>query len=186
MKLNIIDKSIIAVVAILIISAIVSTIKTSNSIPVVPQFIGETSPKTKAVPDNILELTDKYNAYQELYKSDKPTLVYGYNKFNVDEKYNKIFHKKLTKKIAEQNIKFNILPVENHEDQSSRIIAETKEKTGTCSPQTDKDFDALINTSENCLEQACIIDMKNKKYTVIERNIDTIVNTLREYNSAAN
>lgn len=187
MKLNIADKIIIGIVGILLIFAGISIKNRSYSGSGFPQIVTDApSSKVKQLPENIIELADKYGVYKELYASDKPTLVYGYNKFYRDESMNKIFHKKLTEKISENKIKFNIFVVENYKDKSSEIIAKSRGETGSCSPKENEELDALINTSQNCLEQACIIDMKNQKYTIINRDINDIIETLKEYKSGAN
>ncbi len=51
------------------------------------------------MPSDIPELSKKYQAYENIYNSDEPIFLYGYNTHTFDKKDGLIFHDKLTKKL---------------------------------------------------------------------------------------
>ncbi len=189
MKLNRIDKIIGIVTIILVIIATIQIIsnktinkKTTsmlnnfNNDPYSATWVNE-----EILPDNIKKYSEKYETYQELYNSDELTLVYGYEVFNHDERLNSVFHRKLSKKIKNKNLNYRIVALNGYQHLPDQLLGNYQEDV-TCRADLSKDLNALINTSENCLETACIVDMKNNRYIHMGRNIDTIVETLEKYN----
>ena len=83
MKLDKIEKIIIAVLAVIVINAIGMNYYEHQKFihnRTMPIYLNNT--KEKELPKNIRELSKKYQTYTELYKSDKPVLVYSYVTYN--------------------------------------------------------------------------------------------------------
>lgn len=179
------EKTIIIILIILIIGAICSIYKRVQlnlENKKLSSFIVSVENETK-LPPNIRELSKKYNAYEELYSSDQKTFVYGYDRNSFDKKYDEKFHKKLSERLKAENLNYRYFAIEKWEERSSNIEGENRQLMGqTCSDPSKNDLMTVLDISNDCISNSCIIDMKNHKYITISRDIDFIIKTLKKYN----
>ena len=100
----------------------------------------------------------------------------------------KDFHEDFTKRLKKENLNFKIVTYHNYEDQK-REKQMREGKQGSCIMSTDEtqEYDTFIIDTENCLTNVCVIDNKNKRYLLINRqNMDYIIDILKEFNSQTN
>lgn len=193
MKLNIADKIIIGIVGILLIFAGISIYKRGFSGNKQKNILlSDSISYTEPLPDNIQKLSKKFGVYPELYNSDSKVVVYGYNQFSTDSKFNKTFHKKLEKELNSNNYSKNykIIVYKNWEDRYDEIMAANfpDNRMDVCTPETgdEKIIENMILFSQTCIKKVCIIDINNNSATVMDRDINLITKTLKEYKSGAN
>ena len=98
MKLNIIDKCIVGIVLLIILYAAFINIK-----PYIHkkshQFLGQyPQVEEHTLSHHIVEYSEKYHAFEDLFHSKTPVFTYGYNPLSIERGNNNAYHKKLEKK----------------------------------------------------------------------------------------
>lgn len=187
MKLDKIEKIVIAAVIFLVVNAIGMNYydhKKYNHNRALPIYINDT--EENKLPENIRELSQKYQSYTEFYKSDKPVLVYSYTTFKKQDGRDKDFHKKLSEKLEQENIDIEKIIFENWEDDTTEIVLKNQQyldETETCGPSGEeeeklKDF---IDTTHHCINNICIIDVKNHRYLLLSPDVDYIASEIKKY-----
>ncbi len=191
MKLGRMEKITLAVVILLVITAIVSvTMKIRERNRLTGMYVTEIlTDETKPLPEGIKTLSEKYKGYENLYSSDKKVLSYGYLQYTLDKKDGKSFHEELQSKLAKKNFNYEVITYENWTDYdinlekaNKAVYEENSEKCLMENPSV-QELDLLRDTSKECLMNVCIIDVKNNRYTVISRDIDYIMTVLEEHNA---
>lgn len=191
MKLEYPEKITIAVLGVLIIWAVlcgVAKYRNSNS-PVHHHIIVMPGVEEKPLPADIQKLSNKYRGYENLYNSGKKVFTYGWLQYTLEKDQGEKFHKALQAKLAEAKLNYEIIPYKNWPDYDSKIersnsaVYEGDDSKCMMDNPSVQELDTLRDTSAGCLRNACIIDGKNNKYIVISRDIDYIINTLKEHNA---
>ena len=128
MNISNFDKIIIGFVGILIIAAGISIYKTyfdkksylnqmRNALETVPPTATE-----KEFPQNIKFYSKKYDAFNELYNTNKKVFIYGYKPLAIEKNMDERFHKKLITRLEEEGLKnYKIIPYENWQDLNKKI-----------------------------------------------------------------
>lgn len=186
MKFEKSEKIILGVIGILIIWAGFSVIK-ENNLPKYTQPIFINTTEEKVLPQNIRELSKKFGAYEDLYSSDTPTFVYSYTEWENPLGLNKKFHKELSEKLKEANLNYKYIVYKNWEDDTFDITLKNRQylsQSESCGPAEgeEKELEDFISLSQNCIQNACLLDVKNKKMTIISVDPDYIVEILKERN----
>ena len=134
------------------------------------------------MPSDIPELSKKYQAYENIYNSDEPIFIYGYITNTFDKKDGLIFHDKLTKKLENETINYKVIPLKNWEDLHEELRVKHDPESEGCTMESpdQAELNKVLKLTSNCLMNSCIIDSKAKKYYVISRDTDYIVNVLKE------
>ena len=140
------------------------------------------------LPANITQLSKKYNVYTDLYNSDEPILTYGYAKHAILKKLGPKFHQELLSRLEQENIDFKVVPYKNWQKYDDQIeidnVAVYDGDDSKCLMENPsvQELDSVRDISTDCLRNACIIDVEQNKYILISRNIDFIIEQLKEYN----
>lgn len=189
MKLNKNEKIAVILVMVLIISAlsclIINTITPKeNKVSLIVVLHQEEA----NIPRTIKLTAKKYHAYEDLYNTKKPLFVYGYTSAYSTRSGSLQFHEEMQKRFKKEKLNYKYLAVKNWRNISAELIAKyEKDITPSgevCAPEyeLDKKLQNLIDISESCMENACIIDNKKNKMIVISRDIDFIIKVLKEHN----
>lgn len=187
MKLDKIEKIIISVLAVLIVTAILSNLyehKKYLSNRIMPTYINIT--EEEEIPQDIRELSQKYQTYIDLYKSDKPTLVYSYTTYKNSVGRDKNFHKKLSEKLKKENLNIETVVFKNWEDDSLEIGLKNSQylnNTESCGPSgpSEEQLKKFVDLSQRCINNVCLVDVKNHKYTLISPDADYVIKTIKNY-----
>ena len=188
MKLDKIEKNRVIGLTILVAIAIVSTIFEQKKAIRNPNhhitYINET--KSYDLPEDIRELSENYQAYTDLYKSDKLTLVYSYTSYK-SQLRDKDFHKELSEKLANENFDIETVIYKDWHNDTFEIQLKNKDKIKNpkkgCGPTGDdeKQLGEFIDISQHCINNVCLVDVKNHKYTLISPKVDYIIETIKDY-----
>ncbi|MCM1339019.1 MAG: hypothetical protein NC191_05055 [Muribaculaceae bacterium] len=189
MKLDKVEKIVISAVALLIILTIIVKNHHDRQARIfgpVPIYINST--EDKELPKNIRELSKKYHAYEDLYKSDDLTLVYSYYTDGTKTDRNQEFHNELTQKLEESGIKINTVTFKNWEDDTLEISLKNKEfidETATCAPEEKEELllKKYIEDAQLCINNVCLVNVKKHKYSLMSPEVDYVVETIKEYSS---
>lgn len=186
MKLNIIDKCIVGIVSLIILYAAFINIK-----PYIHkkshQFLGQyPQVEEHTLSHHIVEYSEKYHAFEDLFHSKTPVFTYGYNPLSIERGNNNAYHKKLEKKYNSANLNYNYIPYTNWREK----IAELKDEffpvpdNDACFAEIgiDEEFQKLTDVVSVCLANSCIIDAQHHKYTILGRDIDFIIQQLQANN----
>jgi hypothetical protein len=186
MKLDKAEKITIGVLLFLFVIAIISNIKNFKKTYNVFDFY---IPGTEQydLPIDVTRQAQEYNEYTELYSTTKPTLVYSYNEFDLTADRNTKFHKELTQRLKQENLDENVLVYKNWEEDTDEVLAkhktsENQSSGSSCSlEEGDTKLENFIKTAHHCIDNICILDVKNHKYTIISPKIDYIVEKYKDY-----
>ena len=138
------------------------------------------------LPSDVRAMSIKYDAYKELYESDKPTIVYSYSDRTTGEAFDKLFHEKFEENFKKSKLDFNYVSFKNWKDDSLKIILKNRKSdpdAETC-PMTMEEEVKLrdyLDKSKHCIINFCVVDVKRGKYSLITPNIDYIMESLNEY-----
>ena len=187
MKLDKIEKIVIAVVIFLVVNAIGMNYYNHQKYfhnRALPIYINNT--EENKLPENIRELSKKYQSYIDLYKSDKPVLVYNYTTFKREGGIDKKFHEELSAKLEAENIDIEKIIFENWEDDTTEIALKNKkylDGTETCGPsgKEEEKLKDFVDTAHHCINNICIIDVKNHRYLLMSPNGDYIAEEIKKY-----
>lgn len=128
------------------------------------------------------QIAKRYNAFPEIFEPKEPVLVYGYNPGDLNNAQSEIFHKNLNKLIEEQNIQHKILHYKNWLITLDAIGDKYIDPEATCTMET-KEQETLkeyLYFIDRCFKEACIVDVKNKSYVLIDRNAEFIIKVLKK------
>lgn len=183
MKLNKYEKIITGIIAIIILySGILgySRYKTMIQFNHLQAYINTTEEHNMG--NDIPELSKKYQAYENIYNSDKPIFIYGYNTHTFDKEDGLIFHEELTKKLENETINYKVISFKNWEDLHEELRVKYDPNSEGCTMESpdQTELNKILKLTSSCLINSCIIDSKAKKYYTISRDIDYIVSVLKE------
>ncbi|MDE6137886.1 MAG: hypothetical protein K2F57_00280 [Candidatus Gastranaerophilales bacterium] len=183
MKLNKYEKIITGIIAIIILySGILgySRYKTMIQFHHLQAYINTTEEHN--IGNDIPELSKKYQAYENIYNSDKPIFIYGYNTHTFDKEDGLIFHEELTKKLENETINYKVISFKNWEDLHEELRVKYDPNSEGCTMESpdQTELNKILKLTSSCLINSCIIDSKAKKYYIISRDIDYIVSVLKE------
>ncbi len=190
MKLGIMEKITIAITLVLVVWAGIESTKAFDKHYNPEKYNPYILPtaEEKPLPKNIKQLSEKYEAYQDLYNSDKPIFVYGYTRYTPKKRESIKFHKSLKARLEKEKLGYKVITYRNWRDYDNTVeennmdLYEGDGSTCTMANPSSEELDSLRNTSKDCLEFACIIDMKKNKYVILSRNVDFIIDELKKYN----
>ncbi|MBQ8460212.1 hypothetical protein IJ541_08945 [bacterium] len=191
MKISTFDKIIISIVCLLVICAGIAIYKTyfnKNSYYIQMRNMMELAPATathKEFPADIKKFSKKYHALEELFLSDKKVFTYGYKPLSIEKNMDERFSQHLLARISENNLdNYEVIPYENWEKLRDKIKIENfpglESEACTMVLPEEKDLDSVLQVADECVMNSCIIDAPNNEYFVLTRNIDFIVQTLKE------
>lgn len=190
MKLNNLEKCITLFTIILICIAGISQYRIKNNINnKIQQLLSSHSGSYhKVFPASYKKIARENKIFVDLYDNDDIILTYDFEDVPTVMNLGKDFHKDFTKRLKKENLNFKIVTYHNYEDQKrEKMISEGKQ--GSCIMSTDEtqEYDTFITDTENCLTNVCVIDNKNKRYTLINRkNMNDVINILKEVDSQTN
>ena len=181
MKINNLDKIIIALLALLIIGDVF--VISNNYIKTKKKnlfIITAPSSETKPLPKDIKKNSKKYKTYPELFNNDKKVFTYNYNTNELDIKNNWLFHKELTKKLKEKNLNYEYIIYKNQNIERNANADGEKCNAIIVLNSTHQE---IVDIVEKCMLNSCIIDNKNNTYTIIDRKPDDIIKFLEDENT---
>lgn len=183
MKLNKYEKIITGIIAVIVLYSGISVYKRYKSMKqfgIVKTWIDITEERN--MPEDIPQLAKKYQIYENIYNSDKPVFIYGYETHTFDKQDGLMFHNELTQKLEKETLNYEVLSFKNWVDNNQEIREKYDPKAEGCTMETSDQagLNKILKLTSDCLMNSCIIDAKNKKYYVISRNTDYIVNVLKE------
>jgi len=155
-----------------------------NAIKIYP-IVAKMSKETK-LPNNIREISNKYNAYQDLYSSDKLTLIYSYTDSTSDDELDMgiKFHEKLSKALEKEKLDYRYIVYNNWKDDSLEVTLRNKkylDETDSCKTPIEFDLQEYILTSQDCIRSVCLMDVKNHRFYTLTPDVDYIISELKEY-----
>jgi len=188
MKFSRFEKIVIAILTVLIVSAVTcQKLSRKASGFYANKLIALSTVEKKMLPD-MRGLSEKFQAYQDLYSSDQLTFVYNYKRFGGSSGINKDFHERLSKKLEKANFNYRYIVYKDWEDNTLEVTLRNREymNQDSCMPETDneKELRDFIDMSQSCINNACIVDVKNGKFILITPDVDYIVSVLKKYNPA--
>jgi len=137
---------------------------------------------------DMAKVSEKYKSYENLYHSDKKVFTYGYTQYTLNKNEGAKFHKELQKKLAGENLNYDVVVYKNPQDYESDVesrnsgVYEGDASKCLMENPSVQELDNLRKLSNDCLINACIIDMKKKEYIVLSRDTDYIIEQLKEHN----
>ncbi len=186
MKFGICEKITVGILVILVLCAAYNIFGIIKKQRYRESLYGPTAEEIE-LPTNISQLSKKYNVYTDLYNSDKPILVYGYAKYALVKKMGTKFHKELQSRLEQENLDFKVVTYKNWQQYDEQIeednaaIYEGDESKCLMENPSVQELDSIRDLSTNCLLNACIIDVKQNKYILMDRNVDFITAQVKEY-----
>ncbi|MGN0031303.1 MAG: hypothetical protein ACI37Q_05040 [Candidatus Gastranaerophilaceae bacterium] len=187
MKFGICEKITIGILVILVLCAAYNIFGMVKAQRYKESLYGPTTDELE-LPANITQLSKKYNVYTDLYNSDKPILTYGYAKHAIVKKLGSKFHKELQSRLEQENLDFKVVSYKNWrqydeqiEEDNAAVYGGDDSKCLMENPSV-QELDSVRDISTNCLRNACIIDVKQNKYILMDRDIDFIIEQIKEYN----
>lgn len=189
MGLNAIEKKCIIGVCFLVLLAICCNfgqikyvITTFYENHFVPETLNDRYMTMVALPADIKQISQKYNAFKEIYNSDGLILVYGYEPLSADEESNRIFHKRINELIKERNLDIKVLSYENWRKVIDKAQEDNGKDPGACTlfSADEADLKTIIDTTQNCFMNVCIIDAKNNQYASMGRDLGTTIATIEK------
>lgn len=190
MQLDKTEKIIVIIVGFLVMMAFCSNAKrifSKNSVDISSIMINDI--KEYELPPDIRDWSKKFEAYEDLYGSDKPTLVYKYTSKRTGKPFDRVFHEDLKKEFNEENLDFGYIAYKDLKDESFKLILKNQNRAdGESCPFESKDIDKLldiIDVTNDCIANACIVDVKKGKYYLMTPNIDYIIEKLKAYGKSS-
>ena len=189
MGLNTIEKKCIIGVGILVLLAICCNFRqikyniTSFYVKhFVPETLNEYPMTMTALPADIKKISQEYNAYKEIYNSDELLLVYGYYPLSVEQKENRIFHKRINELIEERKLNIKVLPYKNWRESIDQTQEDNGKNPGACTlfSADEKDLETIINTTKDCFMNACVIDAKHNRYVSMGKDLGVVIATIEK------
>lgn len=191
MELNKWDKIAIGTVAVIVISVIItlisSAVKSKQRINplLIPLKSSADMVIKRPLPDDILTTAKKYHAFEDVFDKDKVVFLYGYNTLSFSKYYGKDFHREMRARLKNENLNYKVLPLEN----TKKMIKQVKINNGinpkTClmsTPQTEK-LENLFDVISDCSIFACIVNVKNNNYLLINRqDANQVIEELKKHN----
>ncbi len=155
-----------------------------NAIKIYP-IISKVSTE-KQLPKNIREISKKYNAYQDLYSSDKLTLIYNYTDSKSDDELAMgiKFHEKLTKALEKEKLDYRYVIYNNWKDDSLEVTLRNKkylDDTDSCKTPVELDLQEYILTSQECIVNVCLMDVKNHRFYTLTPDVEYVISELKAY-----
>lgn len=190
MKLNNFEKCIVLFTVVLICIAGISQYRQRNNINniilnnILQNQFGSHS---KDFPANYKKIAKDNKIFEDLYDNDDIILTYDYENVPLEINMGKDFHKDFTKRLKKENLNFKIVTYNNYEKRKRDKIARGEQENCIMSTPETQEYDTFLIDTENCISNVCIIDNKNKRYTLINRkNMDYIISVLKNYNKQTN
>lgn len=140
----------------------------------------------KQLPKNIRELSNKYNAYKDLYSSDKLTLIYNYTDSTSPSELDMglVFHQNLTKALEKEKLDYRYVVYNNWKDDSLEVTLRNKkflDETDSCKTPVELNLQEYILTSQECILNVCLMDVKNHRFYTLTPDVKYIISELKEY-----
>ncbi len=183
MKLNKYEKIITYILAIIILCGTSSALKKYKNFKQFKQLTIITHiTEEHKLPQNITKFSKKYKAYENIYSSDKPVFIYGYDSHSMNKTDGLIFHNELTQKLANEKINYQILSFKNWENINDELREKYDPQSEGCTMESSEqaDLNKLLKITSSCLMNSCIVDPKTQKYYFISRDTDYIKSILKE------
>ncbi len=193
MKLGIMEKLTIIIIAIFAVLVIIANHESKYQKmhrEILDKIKNTPIIETEELPANIQKVSKKYHAFEDIYNSKNKVFTYGYDPLTVEKNMGNKFYKNLTKQYTKaENLNYKYIPYKNWENEKLNLEIEygTAQKADACFFDTGipKDLKELLEKTEECMLNACIIDSQKGTYTVMSRNIDFIIEKLKENNPPA-
>lgn len=196
MKLNIIDKCIVGVLVILVATAIINICSNFGTYLRLREFqavmmshVNEPYNEVKTLPKNIQELSQKHNAFVELFNSKEKTFAFNMEKNIFRDSESFWFAKRIKERLAkESNLNYRVVSDINWVNEEMRIDLAQKKfidgKQDACEEekQKDREIQIVVQVAEDCLFSACIIDIPNHKYIKMSKKVDYVIEQLQANN----
>lgn len=196
MKLNIIDKCIVGVLVILVATAIINICSNLGTYLRLREFqavmmshVNEPYNEVKTLPKNIQELSQKHNAFVELFNSKEKTFAFNMEKNIFRDSESFWFAKRIKERLAkESNLNYRVVSDINWVNEEMRIDLAQKKfidgKQDACEEekQKDREIQIVVQVAEDCLSSACIIDIPNHKYIKMSKKVDYVIEQLQANN----
>lgn len=194
MKLNYFEKSLVLLVIFLISLAGISQYHINNNMnninKKIKKLVEKSSGKNQeTIPENFKKISKDNHLFENLYNTDEVILTYSYEDVPMEMNMGKDFHNDITKKLKQENLKMKVIPYQNYIDMKQEINSKNGNQNEGCTMQTseDQEYNKFLMQTETCLKNVCIVDNKNKKFTIIARkDMNYIINAIKDYEQSQN
>lgn len=183
MKLDITKKITLGVLAILVISAIIS---------VVPKIIAfhralNRTPKNYTTNEKMSRSFSisarRYKAYKEIFSTNKPILIYGYTTGALNDRMGKPFHEKLSSRLDAENIDMEVIAFKNWKNKKKELEIKYINNTSSCMmSKVQEDLEEYLGFIDKCMNSTCIISSDKRRYVyIVGRDPEYIIQIAKEY-----
>lgn len=194
MKLGIMEKLTIIIIAIFAVLVIIANHESKYQKmhrEILDKIVNASFIETHELPPDTQKISKKYHAFEDIYNSKNKVFTYGYTNFTLEKELGEKFHKKLSKRYKKENLNFEFIPYKDWEDSKTELEIQYNNKSSndpaacTLESGMPEELIKLFETTAKCMLNACIIDSQKGTYTVMSRNIDFIIEKLKENNPPA-
>ena len=160
-----------------IVSSIPNAIKFIKSKQQKPDYYAIEMSLKKPFPS----IAKKYNAYADMFEQTEPVLVYGFTQGHLSNRLSEVFDKDFNKLVKKENIQFKIIPYKNWEITANVIKEKYIDNEATCSTVTkeQEQLESYLSFVTKCMTRACIVNTKNNKYILLDRDAEFIIKVLK-------
>ena len=181
MKLDKPKKITLGILIILILIAMISSIK---QIITTQKF----APKTPIrdtfeykMPHKHSITSQRYDAYEEIFKTEGTLLIYGYTPGALDNNLGIPFHNEISTYLKDRNLNVKVIAYKNWKNKKNELENKYFNNTSSCMMNTVlKNLETYLKFISKCMDNACIIKPNKQEYILISRDAEYIIQVLEE------
>lgn len=133
---------------------------------------------------NIKSISKKYHLYENIFNSDKPVLIYGYEKKYRKPPISEAFHKELMKELSKGDYsRYNIVGLTDINKFGEAIFQE-QDDDDSCFAQKqykNPEYKPISDLIQVCYPNSCIVDPQENIYFVVPKAVNLIARVLELY-----
>lgn len=149
------------------------------------------SPAPKKIPAGVVEASNHFGLWTDIYNSNQKVVVYSYKKGSTCPYQSQEFHNKVSAAAASSAGKYKVRPTgpdlmqREVEPVTQKLQAKAKNvKTQEDMQEYNKEvqaFNKLLRFTNQCTLKACIIDPSKGEYVLMHRVSEEAVQTIKSY-----
>lgn len=149
------------------------------------------APVPKKIPAGVIEASNKFGLWQDIYNSNQKVVVYSYMRGSTCPYQSQEFHNKVSAAASSSAGKYKVRPTgpdlmkREVDPITQKIQAKSKNvKTQEEMQEFNKEvqaFNKLLRFTNQCTLKACIINPSKGEYILMKRNSEEAVQTIKSY-----
>jgi hypothetical protein len=123
----------------------------------------------------------RYDAYEEIFKTEGTLLIYGYTPGALDNNLGIPFHNEISSYIENKNLNIKVIAFKNWKNKKNELEDKYFNNTSSCMMNAVlKNLETYLKFISKCMDNACIIKPNKQEYILISRDAEYIIQVLEE------